>query len=140
MQNVKVGDGVYDMLKKQGESIEDHDGRIISLEEIALALKEADRQHEEKLQQMETQNLKLENTVLTTSRETQEIVKTQADKMFDLAKSSMSYQTVSAEQAHELRMATLNAWSNFALKVSGAIAGLGTTGGVIYYIIVHFLK
>lgn len=140
MPKVEVGDSMYDMLKKQGESLEDHDNRIFGLEELTAALKEADRQHEEKLQQMETQNLKLENTVLTTSRETQEIVKTQADKMYDLAKSSMSYQTVSAGQEHELKMAKLNAWSTFALKLSGALATMAGSGGLIYYVFTNFLK
>lgn len=140
MKEIEVGDSMYEMLKKQGESIVDHDTRIGSLEELTLALKEADRQHEEKLQQMETQNLKLENTVLTTSRETQEIVKTQADKMYELAKSSMSYQSLSAEQAHELQMAKLNAWSMFAIKISGALAAMAGSGGLIYYVITHFVK
>ncbi|WP_432355336.1 hypothetical protein [Sporosarcina sp. A2] len=138
---------MYDMLKKQGESLEDHetkisvlDGRVIGLEELTVTLLEKDRQHEEKLQQMETQNLKLENTVLSTSRETQEIVKTQADKMYELAKTSMGYQTASAEQDHELRMAKLNAWSNFALKVSGALATMAGSGGLLYYVFTHFLN
>ncbi len=140
MPKVEVGDSMYDMLKKQGASIEDHDTRIFGLEELTAALKEADRQHEEKLQQMENQNLKLENTVLTTGRETQDIVKAQADKMFELAKSSMSYQTASAEQEHELRMAKLNAWSTFALKLSGALATMAGSGGLIYYVFTHFVN
>ncbi|REB09582.1 hypothetical protein DVB69_01875 [Sporosarcina sp. BI001-red] len=136
-----------DMLKKLSESIDNHDtkitvldGRVVGLEELTGMLIEKDRQHEEKLHQMETQNLKLENTVLSTSRETQEIVKAQADKMYELAKSSMSYQTASAEQAHELQMAKLSAWSTFALKMSGAVAGLTGTGGLVYYLFTHFLK
>ncbi|GKV70298.1 hypothetical protein NCCP2716_27960 [Sporosarcina sp. NCCP-2716] len=131
---------MYEMLKKQGESIVDHDNRIGSLEELTLALKEADRQHEEKLLQMETQNIKLQNTVLTTSRETQEIVRAQADKMYELAKSSMNYQSLSAEQAHELQMAKLNAWATFAMKLSGALATLAGSGGLIYYVVTHFIK
>ncbi len=140
MTKVEVGDSMYDMLKKQGESIENHDTRIFGLEELTAALKEADRQHEEKLQQMETQNLKLENTVLTTSRETQEIVKTQADKMFELAKTSMGYQSTTSAQSHELKMAKLNAWSTFALKLSGALATMAGSGGLIYYVFTHFIK
>ncbi|WP_251639673.1 hypothetical protein [Sporosarcina sp. NCCP-2716] len=140
MKEIEVGDSMYEMLKKQGESIVDHDNRIGSLEELTLALKEADRQHEEKLLQMETQNIKLQNTVLTTSRETQEIVRAQADKMYELAKSSMNYQSLSAEQAHELQMAKLNAWATFAMKLSGALATLAGSGGLIYYVVTHFIK
>ncbi len=89
---------------------------------------------------METQNLKLENAVLTTSRETQEIFKTQADKMYELAKSSMSYQSLSAERAHGLQMAKLNAWATFSMKLSGAIATLAGSGGLIYYVVTHLVK
>lgn len=129
MTQVEVGDSMYDMLRKQGESIDDHDVRIVTLEEMTLALKEADKHHEEKLKQMETQNIRLENTVMTTGRETQETMRAQTNRLFEVVERSIGYQTETSQQAHELKIAKLNAYTNVGLKIGGALLG---SGGVIY--------
>lgn len=129
MSELQVGDGMYDLVRKQGESIDDHDTRIVTLEEMTLALKEADKHHEEKLKQMETQNIRLENTVMTTGRETQETMRAQTNRLFEVVERSIDYQTSSSQQAHELKIAKLNAYTNVGLKIAGALTA---GGGVVY--------
>ncbi|QIG62543.1 hypothetical protein [Sporosarcina phage Lietuvens] len=123
---------MYEITRKHSESIDSHEVRIVTLEELTLALKEADEHHEAKLKQMETQNIRLENTVMTTGRETQDMLKSQMDRLFDMTGKSIDYQSTSSQQAHELKIAKLNAYTNVGLRIAATLAG---SGGLIYALV-----
>ena len=143
----ELGDGMYEKMKQHDETLSDHDVRIDTLEEITLALREADRLHVEKMKQLETNSIKLENVILTSSQETQSAMKESNAQMKEsnanllgLVKDSLGYKSTTTQQMHELKMAKLHAWSTFVLKVGGGLGALAVPGGVIYYIINHYIN
>lgn len=143
----KLGDGMYEKMKAHDEALSDHDNRIDTLEEITLALREADRLHVEKMKQLEINSVKLENIILTSSQETQNVMKESNDQMKEsnanllgLVKDSLGYKSTTTRQAHELKMAKLQTYSTFVLKVGGGLGALTVPGGLVYYIINHYMK
>lgn len=136
-------DKTLSMFEKMNEheiDIKENRDRIGTLEEITLSLKESDRQHDERLKNLEDNAVKLENTVMSENRETRTTMREQGDKMFALVENAMGYQTARTAQSHELRMAKLNTWSTVFLKVSGGVVGLLSSGGAIYYALQQILK
>lgn len=130
---------MFEKMTEHDIDIKEHRERIGTLEEITLSLKESDRQHDERLKNLEDNAVKLENTVMSENRETRTTMREQGDKMFTLVENAMGYQTARTTQSHELRMAKLNTWSTVFLKVSGGVVGLLSSGGAIYYVMQHFL-
>lgn len=124
---------MYDTVRRLGEKSDDHDTRISILEE-------RDQQHEERLKQLEDQSIKLENTVMSESRETRLTMKEQTDKLFNIVDSSINYKTDAEKQEHEFRMLKIKTWSDVFLKISGGIVALLSAGGGAYYVIQHFFN
>lgn len=133
MPKIEVGGSVYETVKKHDEEINNHHERLSILEET-------DRQHEERLRQLEDQSIKLENTVMTESRETRTTMKEQTDKLFNIVDSSINYKQDVEKQAHEFRMLKIETWSTVFLKLSGGVVALLSAGGGAYYVIQHFLE
>lgn len=123
--------GMFETVKSHGDELGKH------AEEIA-ALKESDRLHNERLKKLEDNAVKLENTVMSESRETRTTMKEQTEKLFTIVENAMGYQSARTTQTHELRMTRLNIWSTVFLKVSGGIVALLSSGGAIYYVLQHF--
>lgn len=127
----KLGDGMYEKVTKHDEQLIDHGVRLDSLEE-------KDRKYEERLKQLEDQSVKLENTVMSESRETRTTMKEQTDKLFTIVNQSINYKENTEKQDHEWRMQKLNTWSTVFLKISGGIVALLSAGGGFYYVLQHF--
>lgn len=124
----KLGDGMFEKVTKHDETLINHGERLDLLEEN-------DRKYEERLKQVEDQSVKLENTVMSESRDTRTTMKEQGDRMFALVESSISYKQNTEKQDHEWRMQKLNTWSTVFLKISGGIVALLSAGGGVYYIL-----
>lgn len=114
------------------ETVQNHENRIIILEN-------RDKAHEERLKRLEDQSVKLENTILTENRDTRSTMKEQTEKLFKIVESAMGYQNNKTSQDHELKMLKLNTWSTVFLKFAGAIGALGSAGGLIYLVVQHLL-
>ncbi|MFC4409448.1 hypothetical protein ACFOZY_03240 [Chungangia koreensis] len=113
---------MFDTVKQHGEDIE--------------KLKEADRRHDERLKQLETNALKLENTVMQENRDTRSTMVQQTEKLFSIVDKAMGYQSDEAKHKHEQRMAKINASTNVILKL---LLGFTTAGGTGYIIIQHLI-
>lgn len=126
---------VYETVKIHGETIENHEERIIALEKV-------DEKHEERIAKLEEQSMKLENTIHTTSTETRTVMREQTEKqtekLYDLLKTAMGIQDTRSTENHELKILKWNTLSTVFLKVSGGLFALLSSGGAIYYIIQHF--
>lgn len=122
---------MYETVRTHGESIVDHGHRISILEE-------RDEQHEERLKQLEDQSIKLENTVMSESRETRTTMKEQTDKLLTLVESSINYKTDAEKQEHEYKMLKIKTWADVFLKLSGGVVALLSAGGGFYYVVQHF--
>lgn len=103
------------------ETVQNHEERIVSLER-------ADHEHEERLKRLEDSHIKLENTMMTESRETRSVMKEQTDKMFELVENAMGYQSTRATQSHELKILKWNTLATVFLKICGGIVALFTAG------------
>lgn len=123
--------GMFETVKNHGDEIGKHAVEI-------AALKESDRLHDDRLKKLEDNAVKLENTVMSESRETRTTMKEQTEKLFAIVENAMGYQSARTTQTHELRMTRLNVWSTVFLKVSGGIVALLSSGGAIYYVLQNF--
>jgi len=132
MPDVTIGSSMFETVRHQGEQIDVHAIKIAALEK-------ADQHHDERLKKLEDNAMKLENTVMSESRETRTTMKEQVEKLFVIVENAMGYQSARTAQTHELRMAKLNTWSTVFLKVSGGVVGLLSSGGAIYYVLQHYL-
>ncbi|MEK4629751.1 hypothetical protein MKZ17_16195 [Solibacillus sp. FSL R7-0682] len=122
------------------ETVKNHEERITILEKNDKELKENFNKLSNQILTLESQNTKLENTLLNDNRDTRQTMKDQAEKMFALVENAMGYQNSKSTQDHELKMLKLNTWSTVFLKFAGAIGALGSAGGLIYLVAQHFLS
>ncbi|MEK5070689.1 hypothetical protein [Sporosarcina sp. FSL K6-1508] len=132
MPDVTIGSSMFETVRHQGEQIDVHAIKIAALEK-------ADQHHDERLKKLEDNAMKLENTVMSESRETRTTMKEQVEKLFVIVENAMGYQSARTAQTHELRMAKLNTWSTVFLKVSGGVVGLLSSGGALYYVLQHYI-
>lgn len=131
----KLGDGMYDKVKAHDVALVDHGQRLNLLEEN-------DRQHEERLKQLEDQSVRLENTVMTESRETRTTVKEQTAKMeehsgklYDIVHTSINYKADSQKLDYDLKKMKMEMYSNVFLKLSGGVLALFSAGGAGYWLL-----
>ncbi|MFG3613081.1 hypothetical protein [Rummeliibacillus stabekisii] len=103
------------------EKVQNHEERIVNLER-------SEDEQNERIKRMEESNLKLENTMMTESRETRTVMKEQTDKMFELVENAMGYQSTRATQSHELKILKWNTLATVFLKICGGIVALFTAG------------
>lgn len=124
------------------ETVKDHDEKINNHEERIGALEKVDQKHEERLKELEEQSIKLENTILKTSTETREVMREQTEKqtekLFELLKTAMGIQSTKSTQNHEFKMLKWNTIATIGMKVSGALLGLLSSGGLLYYYVTEF--
>ncbi|WP_427137209.1 hypothetical protein [Psychrobacillus psychrodurans] len=124
------------------ETVKDHDEKINNHEERIGALEKVDQKHEERLKELEEQSIKLENTILKTSTETREVMREQTEKqtekLFELLKTAMGIQSTRSTQNHEFKMLKWNTIATIVMKVSGALLGLLSSGGLLYYYVTEF--
>ena len=136
----KLGGGMYDKVRQYGETIDSHHERITFLEENG-------RQHEDRLKQLEDQSIKLENTIMTESRETRITVKEQTEKMevqssklYDIVHTSINYKSDSQKLDYDLKKMRIEMWTNVFLKLSGGITLLFTAGGAGYWFLQQYFN
>lgn len=125
---LEMGDSMYEKVKQHDEELSDHGYRISALEE-------ADRQHEERLRQLEDQSVRLENTVMAESRETRTTMKEQTEKLFDIVDSSINYKADSQKLDYDLKKMRIEMWTNVFLKISGGVLALLSAGGAGYWLL-----
>lgn len=128
---------MFDKVSAHDKDLEEHRERIMTLEDITLSLKEAERQHDERLRKLEDNAVKLENTIMAENRETRNTMKEQTEKLFGIVDKAMGYQNDVAVHKHEQRMAKINTWANVFLKI---MTGLTAVGGIGYLIVQHLLN
>lgn len=124
----KLGDGMYEKMKQHDEALNDHDVRLNLLEEN-------DRQHEERLKQLEDQSVRLENTVMAESRETRNTMKEQTEKLFKIVDTSINYKADSQKLDYDLKKLRVEMWSDVFLKLTGGIFALLSAGGIGYWLL-----
>lgn len=96
--------------------------------------------HEDQMEKLKDNAIKLETTVTMENRETRTIVTQQVDKLYGLVEKAMGFKTESASQEHELKMLRWNTLSTVFLRITGSLAALASSGGVIYYLLVEAPK
>lgn len=155
--DVKLGDGMYETVKKHGEQIGDlSNGFVIQAERLGnveltvAALKESDRQHDEKLAQLGSQYTQIQNTIMTENRDTQDMFKNHTEKLYGIVESSVSFKEnaeereASAREKAEEREAKAEKrkhdykvmkWKTIADAVTKLILSLTASGGFIYWLI-----
>jgi len=131
------GNSMFETVTTHGEKIDNHEERIIALEKV-------DEKHEERLKKLEEQSIKLENTILKTSTETREVMReqteTQTKELYGLLKTAMGIQSTRTTQNHEFKMLKWNTIATIGMKVSGALLGLLSSGGLIYYYVIEYFN
>ncbi|MEK4085593.1 hypothetical protein [Psychrobacillus sp. FSL K6-1415] len=125
------------------ETVRDHDEKINNHEERIGALEKVDQKHEERINNLEEQSIKLENTILKTSTETREVMREQTEqqteKLFELLQTAMGIQSTRSTQNHEFKMLKWNTIATIGMKVSGALLGLLSSGGLLYFYITEYM-
>ncbi|MEK3975495.1 hypothetical protein [Psychrobacillus sp. FSL K6-1267] len=109
---------MYETVKDQGEKLDNHEERITLLEET-------DRKHEERLQVVESNYTKLENTILKSSQAQQEFFRDTMNKQWELINARDISKDAERQRGHELRKTNVEKGWEFAGKLTVA-------GGVIY--------
>ena len=141
------GQSMFETVKNQGEKLDNHEERIEVLEK-------GKQEHEDRLKTLEESSMRLENTILTENKETRTVMREQSDKMFDLVKNAMNYQSAQTTQEHEikkqehelkkkehdLKMQKWNTIATVFLKVSGGLLTLLSSGGALYYLITNYFN
>lgn len=123
-----VGDGMYETVKAHDAALLEHGERISSLEENG-------RLHEERLKLLEDQSVRLENTVMTESRETRTTMKEQTEKLFKIVDQSINYKADSQKLDYDLKKMRIEMWTNVFLKLSGGMLALLSAGGAGYWLL-----
>lgn len=98
-----------------------------------------EERHEDRMKLLEDHGLRLENTVLTESRDTRRTMTEQTDKMLEIIGSSLGYRSVSEINNHKLKMAKWSTMSGVFLKITGGLLALLSTGGIGYAVVMYFL-
>ncbi|PIC71015.1 hypothetical protein [Sporosarcina sp. P17b] len=142
----KLGDGMYETVKKHGEQIGDlSNGFVIQAERLGnveltvAALKESDRQHDEKIAQLGSQYTQIQNTIMTENRDTQDMFKNHTEKLYGIVESSVSFKENSEEREadaerrkHDYKVMK---WKTIADVVTKLVLSLTASGGFLYWLI-----
>ena len=62
-----------------------------------------------------------------------EQTETQTKELYSLLKTAMGFQNTRSTQNHEFKMLKWNTVATITMKISGALFGLLSSGGLIYY-------
>ena len=127
---------LFETVKKQGEQLNNHDERIVVLE----TAREIDGK---RITKLEEQFIIFENTIHTTATETRNVMREQTEKqtekLYVLLEKAMGIQSTRTTQNHEFKMLRWNTVATITMKISGALLGLLSSGGLLYYFVTEFL-
>ncbi|MEK5207470.1 hypothetical protein [Psychrobacillus sp. FSL H8-0510] len=127
---------MFETVKKQGEQLNNHDDRIFVLE----TAREIDGK---RITKLEEQFIIFENTIHTTATETRNVMREQTEKqtekLYVLLEKAMGIQSTRSTQNHEFKMLKWNTVATITMKISGALLGLLSSGGLLYYFVTEFL-
>lgn len=98
--------------------LDDHENRLVKLEK-------SDLEKELRIQKIEDNYLRLENTIMAESRETRDILREGMNKQWELIKSRDDKFAAEAERQHILKKTRIERNSEILLR-------LLTAGGIIY--------
>lgn len=114
----------------QDKKINNHEDRIGALEKV-------DEDYGKRIFKLEEQSIMLENAIHTTSTETRNVMREQTEKqtekLYGLLETAMGIQSTRSTQNHEFKMLKWNTVATITMKISGALFGLLSSGGLIYY-------
>jgi hypothetical protein len=119
-----TGDSVFKTITQHGEEIEQ--------------LKKSESLHDERLKRLEDNHIKLENTVMSESRETRTTIVEQNNKLFSLVENSLGIKAKTVTQQHELKVLKWNHISNIVLKFGSGLVLLLGSGTGLFMIVEHF--
>ena len=123
---LNLGDGVYVILEKHDKRLDGHDEL---LDDHANQLK----LHTEYIRELKENSLRLENVVMSESRETRLTITNTNTGLQQLITELMGYKTNESQLAHTLK---IKKWESYA-KIVGILAG---SGGILVYIVQEVLK
>jgi hypothetical protein len=118
---VEMPEEVALLLSKHDKELESHDQ---TLEEHTLQI----RVQAEQIKQLQDNAIKLENVVMSESRETRLTITETNQKLHELISSLMGYNSGNNQLTANLKMARMESWA----KIIGILAG---SGGLLYFII-----
>jgi hypothetical protein len=121
----------FDKVIEHEEKFNIHHKRIKVLED-------ADMKHDERLKRLEDNAIKLENIVMSESRETRMTIVEQNKQLFSLVESTLGIKAKTVTQQHELKVLKWNHISNIMLKFGSGIVLLLGSGTGVFMIIEHF--
>jgi len=67
-----------------------------------------------------------------------EQTETQTKELYSLLKTAMGFQNTRSTQNHEFKMLKWNTIATIGMKISGALLGLLSSGGLLYYFVTEF--
>lgn len=127
---VEGGNSMLEKVTQHSEQLVNHADRIEVLEK-------RDEEKEIRIVKLEEQSIILENTIHTTAAETRNVMREQTEKqtekLYGLLEKAMGIQSTRATQNHEFKMLKWNTIATIGMKVSGALLGLLSSGGLLYY-------
>ena len=132
------GNSMFETVTQHGKDLINHDERIGILE----TAREIDGK---RITKLEEQFIIFENTIHTTATETRNVMREQTEKqtekLYVLLEKAMGIQSTRTTQNHEFKMLKWNTVATITMKISGALFGLLSSGGLIYYFVTeYFLK
>lgn len=142
----RLGDDMQETIIKHGQQIGDlsngfvmQSERLGSVELTVAALKESDRQHDEKLTQLGMQYTHIQNTIMTENRDTQDMLKNHSAEMYEIVKSSVSFKENAEEREakaekrkHDYKVMK---WKTIVDAATKLILSLTASGGFIYWLL-----
>ncbi|WP_419957200.1 hypothetical protein [Psychrobacillus psychrotolerans] len=125
------------------ETVTKHDEKLINHDERIGVLESAREADGKRITKLEEQFIIFENTIHTTATETRNVMREQTEKqtekLYGLLETAMGIQSTRSTQNHEFKMLKWNTIATIGMKVSGALLGLLSSGGLIYYYVTEFL-
>jgi len=125
------------------ETVTQHDKKLVNHDERIGVLETAREIDGKRITKLEEQFVIFENTIHTTATETRNVMREQTEKqtekLYGLLEKAMGYQTTRSTQSHEFKILKWNTVSTIFMKISTALFGLLSSGGLIYYYVTEFL-
>lgn len=136
MPGAKEVPSMFDIVKQQGETLDEHGNRIAALEEADKEKGNAIEILTSKFDDISNGLTKMENTILKSAQTTQEVMSSQNTQQWELIKILNKGNQEELVRKHELKKTKMEKFWELAGKITMALVG---SGGLII-VVLEFLS
>lgn len=97
------------------------------------------KKHDETIQEMNANYMKLENTIFRENKETRDMMRGTMDKQFSLIEQLTGFREASAVRESDLKKVKTEKWSDIVVKIIGLLTIVLSSGGILFAIVNAFI-